>query len=160
MPDINVHYSFPVVRRALQRPLQRTFYSRLGQYQATKANPWRAHLACDVEVLTGTAVFPVRPGEVTYADYYGDLGLHMRIRDGLDEWSYSHLSDIGVSAHAMVALNSKVAVSGATGNASGPHVHIMWAANTLGNNPYGSFPYKDPFDALILAFNVGNFPPG
>lgn len=84
------------------------------------------HTGTDFPSPTGTDAVAVAGGRVTYAgDTGGWAGIQVRIthRPGLESW-YCHLSAAAVTRGANVAAGQRVGAVGATGNTTGPHLHL------------------------------------
>ncbi len=87
---------------------------------------WSAdHTGLDFAAPMGTRVGAVLPGEVVSASYAGAYGRQVIIRheDGT-ETTYCHMSEFTVSAGDTVAAGEQVGSVGATGNTTGPHLHL------------------------------------
>jgi murein DD-endopeptidase MepM/ murein hydrolase activator NlpD len=84
-----------------------------------------AHTGIDFHADVGTEVRAVATGEVVEAGSDGSFGNSVVIkhRDGTYT-QYGHLSSISVSAGQSVTSGQKIALSGATGNTTGPHLHF------------------------------------
>jgi murein DD-endopeptidase MepM/ murein hydrolase activator NlpD len=84
-----------------------------------------AHTGIDFHADLGTEVRSVATGEVVEAGSDGSFGNSVVIkhRDGTYT-QYGHLSSISVSAGQSVTSGQKIALSGATGNTTGPHLHF------------------------------------
>ena len=85
---------------------------------------------------TGTAVCAFAAGTV---DYIGDspiYGLYVQVRHagGLTSF-YAHNSKLCVQQGQTVAAGEKIAESGDTGNATGPHLHFELKLNGTLLNP-------------------------
>ncbi len=93
---------------------------------------WRGgpdlHRGVDVAVPSGTPVFTMSPGRVRFAGVMTGFGNVVWIDHGDDVLSvYAHLSQIEVSEGQRVTRDSPIALSGQSGNASGPHLHFeVW----------------------------------
>jgi murein DD-endopeptidase MepM/ murein hydrolase activator NlpD len=86
----------------------------------------KPHHGIDFGVPTGTPVHANRSGKVIMAGWSNTgFGNHVRIDigDGTIE-IYGHLSQIGVRVGQTVRAGDVIGKSGATGNASGPHLHF------------------------------------
>ncbi|MFB7500539.1 M23 family metallopeptidase [Streptomyces sp. NPDC056161] len=83
------------------------------------------HTGIDFHAGVGTAVHTVGSGTVVSAGWSGAYGYEIVIRmaDGMYT-QYGHLSSIGVSAGGQVTPGQQIGLSGATGNATGPHLHF------------------------------------
>ncbi|BBA95918.1 putative peptidase [Actinacidiphila reveromycinica] len=83
------------------------------------------HTGVDFLVGTGTAVHSVAAGTVVTAGWGGSYGYQVVIKHADGEYSqYGHLSQISVKAGQHVSEGQRIARSGATGNATGPHLHF------------------------------------
>jgi len=99
------------------------------------------HYGVDFAAPTGTPVRAVADGRVLKAAWNGGNGKFVKIQhDGVYETSYSHLSRISPSLHAggTVKQGQIIGYVGATGLATGPHLHFAM---------YRSGKYIDPLKA-------------
>jgi len=86
----------------------------------------RPHWGIDLAGQRGTSIFAAHPGLVTYVGQgftgYGKLV----IIEFNDNWAtfYSHLQSIFVKQGQLVEKGEKIAAMGATGRASGVHLHF------------------------------------
>ncbi len=117
------------------RPLKRAFlrsplaFSRVTSgFNPRRYHPIlkkaRPHYGVDFGAPKGTPVRSVGDGVVTWAGRRGGYGLHVQVRHH-DGWtsSYSHLSRILVRKGQRVEQGELVGKVGATGLATGPHLH-------------------------------------
>jgi peptidoglycan hydrolase-like protein with peptidoglycan-binding domain len=84
------------------------------------------HPGLDLTASTGTPVGAARPGRVIFAAYdpggYGNL---VEVAHGRGIVSmYAHLSSVSVRVGQSVATGTRVGRVGATGEATGPHLHF------------------------------------
>lgn len=86
------------------------------------------HRGVDISVPSGTHVRPILSGRVRFAGTMDGYGNVIWIDHGPDLLSlYAHLSEIAVEAGQRVTKASVIGLSGATGNATGPHLHLeVW----------------------------------
>ncbi|WP_447035207.1 M23 family metallopeptidase [Streptomyces sp. DSM 118878] len=88
---------------------------------------WAAghHTGIDLAVPRGTPVYAVGGGRVVLAGWSGAYGMAVTVRmpDGYYA-VYAHLSRISVRRGARIRTGSRIASSGATGRATGPHLHL------------------------------------
>ncbi|MFD3454404.1 M23 family metallopeptidase [Streptomyces sp. NPDC058691] len=95
-------------------------------YHAT-SSLWSSgyHTGVDFQAATGTPVHAVGAGTVVQAGWGGSYGNNVVIRhaDGMYT-QYGHLSSIGVSVGQTVSAGTRIGLSGATGNVTGPHLHF------------------------------------
>ncbi|PSM38174.1 peptidase [Streptomyces dioscori] len=84
-----------------------------------------SHTGIDFHAASGTAVHAVGSGTVVEADWGGSYGNQVVIKmvDGTYT-QYGHLSSIGVSVGQTVTPGQQIALSGATGNVTGAHLHF------------------------------------
>ena len=98
----------------------------------------RSHLAVDFGAPTGAPVVAVANGTVTTAGWNGGYGNLVQIRhsNGLTT-GYAHLSRFrsGLRAGAVVKQGDVIGFVGATGLATGPHLHYMMTRNGKVINP-------------------------
>ena len=86
----------------------------------------RFHAGVDSRVAAGTVVVAAGPGRVTWAGRRrGGWGLLVTIAHSNGVRSmYAHLSRIDVRVGERIAAGSPIGLVGATGHASGPHLHF------------------------------------
>lgn len=84
-----------------------------------------SHTGADFDGNTGNTVRAVHTGVVIFAGSDGRYGNHVKIRhrNGDQTW-YAHLSSISVKAGQQVLTGARLGGVGATGNASGSHLHF------------------------------------
>jgi murein DD-endopeptidase MepM/ murein hydrolase activator NlpD len=84
------------------------------------------HTGIDYPAASGTPVGAAGRGCVSSAGYdaggYGNLVI-VQHRAGMTSW-YAHLSRISVSPGECVVAGSRIGRVGATGHATGPHLHF------------------------------------
>ncbi len=83
------------------------------------------HSGIDIRANTGTSIHPARDGFVSSAGWMGQFGLSVIIlhRDGY-ETMYGHCSSINVKEGDWVTKADIIGKVGATGRATGPHLHF------------------------------------
>lgn len=86
----------------------------------------RFHSGIDYPGATGTPVTAAASGRVTYAGWSaGGWGYVVTIAHGSGvRTMYSHLSSVGVRVGQRVAVGQRVGRIGASGHATGPHLHF------------------------------------
>ncbi|WP_328536254.1 M23 family metallopeptidase [Streptomyces sp. NBC_00344] len=84
-----------------------------------------SHTGIDFHAASGTPVHAVGAGTVVEAGWGGAYGnnIVIKMNDG-SYTQYGHLSSIGVSVGQSVTSGGQIGLSGATGNATGPHLHF------------------------------------
>ncbi len=97
---------------------------------------WRAHLGVDYAAPTGTAVRSVGDGVVEFAGSQGGFGnvVFVNHRSG-HTTVYAHLSRIGVQRGARVTQGQTIGAVGATGWATGPHLHFEFRVDGKHQDP-------------------------
>jgi Peptidase family M23/Putative peptidoglycan binding domain len=85
----------------------------------------RFHSGIDIPAGTGAPIAAARAGRVTWAASLGNWGRLVVIDHGSGVRSmYAHLSRIDVRLGQRVAAGARVGLVGATGDATGPHLHF------------------------------------
>jgi peptidoglycan hydrolase-like protein with peptidoglycan-binding domain len=86
----------------------------------------RFHTGIDFPAPTGAPIAAAGAGRVTYAgNLKGGWGLVVTIAHGSGvRTMYAHLSRIDVKLGARVAAGARIGLVGATGHATGPHLHF------------------------------------
>jgi murein DD-endopeptidase MepM/ murein hydrolase activator NlpD len=86
----------------------------------------RFHSGIDLPAPARTPVYSARSGQVVYAGWRaGGYGYLVTIAHGSGERTmYAHLSRIDVRVGVVVAQGVRVGLVGATGDATGPHLHF------------------------------------
>lgn len=84
-----------------------------------------SHTGIDFHAASGTAVHAVGAGTVVEAGWGGAYGNNVVLKmDDGTYTQYGHLSSIGVSVGQKVTAGQQIALSGNTGNTTGPHLHF------------------------------------
>ncbi|MGW1885498.1 M23 family metallopeptidase [Streptomyces sp. NPDC001970] len=83
------------------------------------------HTGLDFAAPTGTPAKAVHGGTVKSAGWSGSYGYRvvLELEDGTEIW-YAHLSSMTVSAGQTVTTGETIGRVGATGNVTGPHLHL------------------------------------
>jgi murein DD-endopeptidase MepM/ murein hydrolase activator NlpD len=103
----------------LRRPITAAVGDRYGPRGAT------FHAGQDFPAATGTPVTAAASGRVAFAGYDDGWGLTVVLDHGnAVRTRYAHLSATTVSPGASVAAGAQVGRVGATGHATGPHLHF------------------------------------
>lgn len=86
---------------------------------------YRRHEGVDIAVPTGTKVYAALSGEVTAAGYSDSAGYMVSITgDNGYTVTYMHLSSYSVATGQKITAGQPVALSGNSGNSTGPHLHL------------------------------------
>ncbi|MFD8015745.1 M23 family metallopeptidase [Streptomyces sp. NPDC058955] len=83
------------------------------------------HTGLDFAAPTGTPLKAVHGGTIKSATYSGSYGYRivLELEDGTEIW-YCHLSSMTVAAGQTVSTGETIGRVGATGNVTGPHLHM------------------------------------
>jgi len=97
---------------------------------------WRAHLGVDYAAPTGTPVRSVGQGIVDVAGSQGGFGNVVMVKHANGHTTvYAHLSRIQVKKGQSVAQGQTLGLVGATGWATGPHLHFEFRVNGAHKDP-------------------------
>ena len=94
------------------------------------------HQGVDLDTGTGWSVVAARAGVVIAASYSSSAGYYVQIdhQDGFRS-IYMHLSSIGASVGQIVSAGTYIGATGATGIATGDHLHFGISLNGVYVNP-------------------------
>jgi murein DD-endopeptidase MepM/ murein hydrolase activator NlpD len=126
------------LRRAfLASPLE---FSRVTSGFKMRFHPilqtWRAHLGVDYAATTGTPVRSVGDGVVEFAGVQNGFGNVVMVKHQNNQTTvYAHLSRINVKKGQTVSQGQHVGAVGATGWATGPHLHFEFRVNGVHRDP-------------------------
>ncbi|MDI1270719.1 MAG: M23 family metallopeptidase [Polaromonas sp.] len=126
------------LRRAyLASPME---FSRVSSGFKMRFHPilqtWRAHLGVDYAAPTGTAVRSIGDGVVEFAGVQNGFGNVVFIKHRNNHTTvYAHLSRINVQRGQSVSQGQNVGAVGATGWATGPHLHFEFRVNGAHQDP-------------------------
>jgi len=98
----------------------------------------KMHKGVDFAVRSGTPVMAAGSGTIDYAGAFGAYGYYVRIKhDTTHSTAYAHLSRFaqGIRVGKRVTQGQTIAFSGATGRATGPHLHYEVLVNNAQVNP-------------------------
>jgi murein DD-endopeptidase MepM/ murein hydrolase activator NlpD len=97
---------------------------------------WRAHLGVDYAAPTGTPVRSVGQGVVDVAGSQGGFGNVVMVKHANGHTTvYAHLSRINVKRGQSVMQGQTLGLVGATGWATGPHLHFEFRVNGQHKDP-------------------------
>lgn len=147
----------------LASPLE---FSRITSGFAMRFHPilqnWRAHNGVDYSAPTGTAVRSVGDGRVAFAGRQNGYGNVVQVEHSNGKSTvYAHLSRIDVREGQRVDQGQRIGAVGATGWATGPHLHFEFRVNGQFQDPlkvaratHGEDAVVDPaararFDSLV-----------
>jgi murein DD-endopeptidase MepM/ murein hydrolase activator NlpD len=144
-------------RAFLRYPLE--FTRITSQFTWSRFHPLlgvnRPHLGVDFAAPMGTPVRAIASGQVVYAGWKGGSGRYIRIDHGSGiETSYSHLQSISAAVRPgmRVQVGQKIGAVGASGLATGPHLHFALYRNGVYVNPMTvKLPAAPPLPALLMS---------
>lgn len=115
-------------------------FSRITSGFATRFHPilqrWKAHLGVDYGAPTGTAVRSVGDGVVDFAGVQNGFGNVVIIKHRNNNTTlYAHLSRIDVHKGQAISQSDKIGAVGATGWATGPHLHFEFRVDGVHHDP-------------------------
>ncbi|MDI1238005.1 MAG: M23 family metallopeptidase [Polaromonas sp.] len=126
------------LRRAyLSSPVE---FSRISSGFSMRFHPilqkWRAHLGTDFAASTGTPARTVGDGVVEFSGVQNGYGnvVFIKHRSG-HETVYAHLSKLLVQRGQSVTQGQTIGLVGATGWATGPHLHFEFRVNGVQQDP-------------------------
>jgi murein DD-endopeptidase MepM/ murein hydrolase activator NlpD len=105
-----------------------------------RVDPWpEFHRGLDLAADYGTPVHAAADGVVRSAGWDGGFGIKVDVdhENGYHTW-YAHLSRVAVAPGTRVRKGETIAYVGATGDATGPHLHyqVMLAGQAIDPAPY------------------------
>jgi murein DD-endopeptidase MepM/ murein hydrolase activator NlpD len=115
-------------------------FSRVTSGFARRFHPilkqWRAHLGVDYGAPTGTPVRTVGDGIVEFAGVQNGFGNVVMVKHNASDLTvYAHLSRIDVRRGQDVSQGQRIGAVGATGWATGPHLHFEFRVNGAHQDP-------------------------
>ena len=102
------------------------------------------HTGIDIPAPTGTPMVAANSGVVKYVRYYNSgYGYYLLIDHGGGNYTlYGHCSKILVTAGQTVQKGDTIALVGATGRVTGPHLHFEVYENKVRTNPLNFVKYS------------------
>ncbi|MET9848865.1 peptidoglycan DD-metalloendopeptidase family protein [Streptomyces ossamyceticus] len=119
------------------KPVNAAYGTKFG----VKGHMWSSgrHTGLDFPAAVGTAIKAVAAGRVSSVSRSGPYGNHLTVDHGSGLSSlYAHMSEIVAKARETVAAGSLIGRVGATGNVTGPHLHLEARVN---GKPVDPMPY-------------------
>jgi peptidoglycan hydrolase-like protein with peptidoglycan-binding domain len=113
----------------------------LGDLFGPRGAGW--HSGIDLPAPLGTPVYAARSGEVVWAGWKeGGWGLLVVVRHGRGERSmYAHLSQVDVRVGVWVGQGVRLGRVGASGHATGPHLHFEVRVRGASVDPLRALPH-------------------
>lgn len=135
---VNVSYDRPELGIVHTHPIVGTVSSGFGYRDHPLQGNVKFHYGTDIAADVGDTIASFADGTVTAVSNGTDSGLNVTIKHS-DRIStrYCHCSEIFVSEGEVVAAGDIIAAVGATGNVTGPHLHLELKVNgTYVNSEY------------------------
>jgi len=130
LPPIGI--AGPQTQAALRAPIPQCPVSLSWPLQGPVVSPFgprgaRFHAGIDIAAPTGVPVTAARGGVVTWSGWReGGWGNEVTIAHGVGVRTiYAHLSRVDVRVGQRVATGEQIGLVGATGDATGPHLHFQ-----------------------------------
>lgn len=121
----------------LQWPVTGRESSAFGLKRFYNGEPRAPHSGLDIAVAEGTPVKTPAPGEVVATGHYFFNGKTVIVDHGYGLITmYCHLSEIDVKVGDMLETGKVLGRSGATGRATGPHLHWSVSLNDARVDPH------------------------
>jgi peptidoglycan hydrolase-like protein with peptidoglycan-binding domain len=126
----------PTIPLPLAWPLSRPV---LGDRFGPRDERW--HPGIDLPAPLGTPVYSARSGEVVWAGWRDGYGFLVTVAHGHGERSmYAHLSRLDVRVGVWIGAGVRVGLVGATGDATGPHLHFEVRVRGAAVDPLRALP--------------------
>jgi murein DD-endopeptidase MepM/ murein hydrolase activator NlpD len=143
--ELYTPYIFTPAGALLRNPTEGACLSSGFGWRGTSSGGGRMHNGLDLARPSGSLIYAAGDGWVRLADWRGGLGLVLEIDHGRGVLTrYAHLSEIDPNLRpgVFVAARAPVARMGATGNATGVHLHYEVSVNGVLVDPlaYGREP--------------------
>lgn len=107
-----------------------TVTSDFGIREHPITNETKHHNGIDIRAAEGTPILPAKTGIVTFSGEQPGYGNMIEVDHGDGTQSrYAHLSELLAGFGDRVTPNQPLALSGATGNVTGPHLHFEYHQN-------------------------------
>ena len=101
---------------------------------------WAYHPGIDIANVTGTPEYAADGGRVVFAGW-GTYGIYAQIDHGNGfSTVYGHMSKVFVTAGQLVSSGQRIGLMGATGRATGPHLHFEIRYHGVAQNPLDYLP--------------------
>jgi len=111
----------------------------VGDHFGPRGDRW--HAGIDLRAPLGTPAYAARAGEVVWAGWRDGFGLLVTVAHGHGERSmYAHLSRIDVRVGVWIGEGVRVGLVGATGDATGPHLHFEVRVRGAAVDPLRALP--------------------
>lgn len=126
----------PVSAKGYSWPVSGTIASGYG------SRGGKLHAGVDIPVKVGTSVRAAKDGVVTFAGEVSGYGIAVYLQHDDAVTRYGHLSAVKVRRGRRVARGDVIALSGNTGNSTGPHLHFEVRPGDRAVNPLPYLPTR------------------
>jgi murein DD-endopeptidase MepM/ murein hydrolase activator NlpD len=131
-------------------------FSRITSGFSMRLHPilqqWRQHKGVDYGAPSGTPVRAVGDGTVDFAGWQNGYGNVIQLRHGDDRSTvYAHLSRIDVRKGQHVDQGMNIGAVGATGWATGPHLHFEFKVHGEQQNPVTIAKSSEAIELSVMA---------
>ena len=109
---------------SLIKPIEGTISSKFGLRNPSTITVPKNHTGIDLSASTGTKIVSATDGTVVLNSSQGDFGKHIKMQNGDTIFIYAHCSKLYVNEGDEIKQGQEIAEVGATGNATGPHLHF------------------------------------
>lgn len=107
--------------------------SEFGSVDSVHKTP---HKGIDIAMPEGTPLSAVHDGVVVNVGHDDKLGEFVKLKLDNDEYVlYGHLSDVKAREFDVVEKGDLIALSGNTGNSTGPHLHLQYMKDGVPTDP-------------------------
>jgi murein DD-endopeptidase MepM/ murein hydrolase activator NlpD len=113
----------PQANQQMVWPLRGPITSRFG-YRQLRINGSNFHSGLDIDGNVGDPIVSATAGVVTFSGWRGGYGNLVVVSTGNIDYYYAHASQLLVSVGQQVQPGQLIAKVGATGAATGPHLHF------------------------------------
>lgn len=124
LSQMEIDAKYVLENYSIIKPLEGEITSRFGNRESTNPIVSKFHTGIDIARVTGTVIIAAMDGTVIEASGEGCYGNHIIIKNGEVETLYAHCSKLYVENGAQITQGTAIAEVGATGNATGPHLHF------------------------------------
>lgn len=131
-----VSYDYLEIPFTYSAPVSGVTSSGFGYRLHPVENVVKFHYGTDFAVNSGTDICAFSDGTVTEVNWDDGYGNYIRIsHDGGWSTLYAHCSQTYVQAGQQVVMGEKIALAGATGEVTGPHLHFELLHDGIYTNP-------------------------
>lgn len=121
-PDVDIEWFDPLESGRVT--------SRFGFRINPVTDEYKLHKGYDIGANSGSLIYAVASGRVTYAGYDSGYGNYVVVQHGEGiKTLYAHCSEICVEKNDTVEAGAVIARVGSTGNSTGPHLHLELLIN-------------------------------